>query len=342
MAAPIQKADSNQERIAKLLPADLTAAFLSAKALQAGFEMRRSIVAALFLNLFAYNVCWAQKQDDAAAIDTLSTMTKRAIADIIVRLPPLLDTDERQIFDQIRFVIDPTLQFNGRAWKDGEIRTVGVSAGVSFLMNVLAQSMAVGFRGNVPCMQAHALRSIKDTIEGMSDRSQARRVWSINAFSTMEPICAGADKLIANDQQMAHAIGATTKIGLDLVILHEIAHQILGHVEDQSSDPPTEDELRTSRFNEDEADRWAIKMTIRLKEPLMLATPYLLIMAATTPNKITLEGERSLTHPSGIRRALVILDRMEKDFKEQDITLDAEMTKSLNETRKELRTRLPN
>jgi hypothetical protein len=32
MAAPIEKEDSNQERIAKLLPADLTAAFLSAKA----------------------------------------------------------------------------------------------------------------------------------------------------------------------------------------------------------------------------------------------------------------------------------------------------------------------
>lgn len=32
MAAPIQKDDSNQDKIAKLLPADLTAAFLSAKA----------------------------------------------------------------------------------------------------------------------------------------------------------------------------------------------------------------------------------------------------------------------------------------------------------------------
>jgi len=32
MGAPIRKEDSNQEKIAKLLPADLTAAFLSAKA----------------------------------------------------------------------------------------------------------------------------------------------------------------------------------------------------------------------------------------------------------------------------------------------------------------------
>lgn len=32
MAGPIRKEDSNQEKIAKLLPADLTAAFLSAKA----------------------------------------------------------------------------------------------------------------------------------------------------------------------------------------------------------------------------------------------------------------------------------------------------------------------
>ena len=32
MAAPIKKEDTNQEKIAKLLPADITAAFLSAKA----------------------------------------------------------------------------------------------------------------------------------------------------------------------------------------------------------------------------------------------------------------------------------------------------------------------
>jgi hypothetical protein len=185
-------------------------------------------------------------------------------------------------------------------------------------------------------MQTHTFRSIKDAFEGMASDSEPRRIWPIAAYAQIEPKCKDADKLIAGDMEMAQAIELTTKLGLALVILHETAHQILGHARELGYQPRTQDEFDASRDNEDEADEWAITKAIEIGEPILLATPYLLIMTATTLNDMTIERERSSTHPLGARRALKILDNVE-----DDPIMTPEMKKSAKETRRALEQLLP-
>jgi len=136
---------------------------------------------------------------------------------------------------------------------------------------------------------------------------------------------------------MKQAIGATTRIGLSLVILHEIAHQLLNHLDTKISFPPTQEELELSRQHEDAADRWAIAKAIEIGEPFALATPYLLFMTAIGMNSITLERES--THPSGVRRALVILDDVEQDLPTSLRTPD--IIDSVSRTRMLLQQQLP-
>jgi hypothetical protein len=202
-------------------------------------------------------------------------------------------------------------------------------------MNVLGQSAAVGYRGNVPCMQAHLFRSIKDAVEGMSVGSATapRPIWNIKAFAQIEPACRGADKLISGDTEMESVIGATTMLGLSLVILHEIAHQLLDHLEPQN---PSADRLLLSRIHEDEADRWAIAKAIEVGEPFELVTPYLLIIAATGVSNVSLKGEAMSTHPSGFRRALVLLDSLA-----DDLDMTPQMLKSVRDARRQLTQMLP-
>lgn len=302
--------------------------------------MRTPLVTLALLCLFV-RAAYGEGTSDAAAIEQWVRITRIAIADVRTKLRPMLSDEEQKVLSQIEFRVDPTIAFAGNARKRGDRRTIVISAGVAFLMNVLGQSMAVGERGNVPCMQTHLLRSIKDALEGMgtTSSSERRRVWPMVAFAQIEPACRGADRLIAGDKEMERIIGATTKIGLSLVILHEIGHQLLDHVDDTLSDPPKAGELALSRINEDEADRWAIEKAVKIGEPFILAMPYLLIMSATTLNNITLEGERSSTHPSGARRALVLLTALEKELREAGMAQD--MLESVTATRRQLERILP-
>jgi hypothetical protein len=288
--------------------------------------------------IFVNEGAHAQGTGEAAVIDHWVSVTRAAIADVRAKLRPKLSEEDLRVLNSVEFSVDPTLAFAGNARKEGKQRTIAISAGVAYLMSVLGQSVAVGKRGNVPCMQTHMFRSIKDAIEGMGSASpiERRPVWNMKAFAQLEPACKGADRLIADDAEMLQAIGATIRVGLSLVILHEIAHQVLDHVYDTLSDPPTAKELRRSRLNEDGADRWAIEQALQIGEPFILATPYLLIMTATTLNNVTLEGEQSSTHPSGPRRALIILDAL-KD----NMTLTPETTESLQQTRTALEHLLP-
>jgi hypothetical protein len=283
-------------------------------------------------------------KSELEAADQLARITRVAIADVREKLRPTLTQNERAILDQIDFRVDPTVTFQGGAFLIGDRqRAVVISSGVAYLMNVLGQSTAVGYRGNVECMQMHMLASIKEAFRGMDPRTPSgsrRRIWNMSAYAKVEPACKDADQLIVGDAEMEQAIGATTKVGVTLVILHEIAHQLLHHVESPVSNPPTAADLDRSRKNEDEADRWAIRKALEIREPLILATPYLFIMTATGLNDITIEGELSSTHPLGARRALVILDEIEREAREMNAP--QEMLDGARGLRRELQKLLPN
>jgi hypothetical protein len=270
----------------------------------------------VLLSLVSASMAYAQPPNDGAPIDDLIKVTQAAIADVRSRVRPTLKEEEQKILDQIQDNVEPAATFNAQAWRrDQGERIITVSAGVALLMNVLGQSEAVGKRGNVDCMDTHMFRSIKDALEGTASDPPGppRRVWSLAEFAQIEPKCKDADKLIAGDAEMAHEIELMTKLGLALVILHETAHHMLGHARELGYRPSTQKELDKSRDNEDAADEWAIRKAIEIGEPFALVTPYLLIMAATTPDGVTLERERTSTDPLGVRRTLSVLDNLKDD-----------------------------
>src|SRR3954454_19759818 len=126
--------------------------------------MRTVLAFAAFLSLFVH-AAFAEERSDASAIGNRVRTTQIIIADVRTKLRPTLSNQEQTILDWIEFSVDPTISFAGNAMNQGGRRAITVSAGVAFLMNVLGQSIAVGTRGNVPCMQTHLMRSIRDAIE---------------------------------------------------------------------------------------------------------------------------------------------------------------------------------
>jgi hypothetical protein len=263
--------------------------------------------------------------------EQFARITRSVIVDVRSRLRPKLTEDEREILDQIDFTADPIIAVAGVATNQNGRRKIVISSGTAFLMNVLGQSAAVGYRGNVRCMQIHMLKSIKDAFEGMDPRTNPRnrpQVFEIRDFARIERACEGADRLITGDVE---AIAATTRLGVALVVLHEIAHHVLEHLEETPS-------LRRSRLNEIQADRWALWKAVEIGEPLLLATPYLLVMTASGLSDITLEGERAATHPNGTRRALEILEEVEQDVRGRS---SQEMLRSIEELRRRLENLVP-
>jgi len=199
-------------------------------------------------------------------------------------------------------------------------------------MEILSNSMFVGLQGKKECYERHLRASLEAFVYNSdpNNSKNLRPVFHPVAYSKFESACEGSEQIFASmDSHQRQVVADFIQISVAAVILHEIAHHILGHVDNPpSSKSPAElaradsgklaDVLARSRSDEDAADRWAIRKLLEMKMSLLPTMPYMLMTAALTD--YTLEAEKASTHPLGARRALGLLDNIASEVNKIDPT----------------------
>jgi hypothetical protein len=247
---------------------------------------------------------------DAAYQENLASNTRRIVTNLRPLLRPTLSASEAAIFDDIDFRILSDLMYQGLARRINGKRVVVMYSGIPFMMEVLSNSMFVGLQGKKECYERHLKTSLETFVynSNPNNRGNLRPVFHPVAFSRFEPACKGSEQILANmDSQQRQTVADFIQTSIAVVILHETAHHVLGHV-DNPPGPVSPSALARSRKDEDEADRWAIRKIVEMKMSLLPTVPYMIMTAALTD--YTLEAEQASTHPLGARRALGLLDNI--------------------------------
>ncbi|MBH5397876.1 hypothetical protein HZZ13_08730 [Bradyrhizobium sp. CNPSo 4010] len=261
--------------------------------------------------LFCFLICAQAPAQDAAYQDHLASNTRKLVTNLRPLLRPTLQAFEASILDDIDFRIVPDLIYQGLARRIGGKRVVIIYSGIPFMMEVLSNSMFVGLQGKRECYERHLKSSLETFVYNSDPNHQAnkRPVFHPAAYANFELSCAGAEQIFANmDARQRQVVADFIQTSIAAVILHEIAHHVLGHVDNPPGPGMSPAALERSRQDEDAADRWAIRKLLEMKMSLLPTIPYLLMTAALTD--YTLEAERASTHPLGARRALGLLDNI--------------------------------
>ncbi|EOV1172295.1 hypothetical protein ACOLZ1_001818 [Vibrio fluvialis] len=103
-----------------------------------------------------------------------------------------------------------------------------------------------------------------------------------------------------NDQELVAAVYGNHALVLWYILAHEIAHHVLGHLDNPSTS------LAQNRKKEQEADDWASQTLIKLGIPPAVAYPSLMYWYFM--DEYGVENEYQKTHPADLRRIRKMLE----------------------------------
>ncbi len=103
-----------------------------------------------------------------------------------------------------------------------------------------------------------------------------------------------------HDQELVAAVYGNHALVLWYVLAHEIAHHVLGHLDNPSTS------LAENRKKEQEADDWASRTLIKLGIPPAVAYPSLMYWYYM--DEYGVESEHQKTHPADLRRIRKVLE----------------------------------
>ncbi len=142
--------------------------------------------------------------------------------------------------------------------------------------------------------------------------------------------CRGASPELFQNPEVGRFFAGIMDASIAFVVLHELGHEVRGHVDTRTDDP------ETHRKQEAEADSWAVSTAFRSGYDLRSAMPWFLLEAAIGGD--TIEDERHSDHPLGGRRVLDAL-RQAKDILN---TTDPRSAALFDETIRQLEKEIPN
>jgi Peptidase family M48 len=177
---------------------------------------------------------------------------------------------------------------------------VQFNAGLLAATDWLSQAMIADWAGHEGCLNEYS-----DYLAGLVDHNSRRMKHGrdrkhVNDFeayaATTRGQCEGA---MTNDLDRGRQEELRVEI-LDAitvtVLLHEIGHHVLGHVDVAARD----EKPFVRRLLELDADRWAVSTAVNSHYEIRTAVPLFLFLASTGGG--TIEDEIRSSHPSGLRR----------------------------------------
>lgn len=217
---------------------------------------------------------------------------------IIADIRPALDPRSREIVDSIVIEAPSSWITNASAEKTAHLRrVVEFNAGLLAVTDGLALAMIAehgGYRGCLDEYSSYLVRIARKNSKLVRRGEMYTPVANFDYYTRISRgACAHAHAELATArnsefrERMLDGVIAT-------VILHEIAHHVLGHVDS------TKNGLVIQNLRETAADQWAIRAGVNANYDLRSAVPLFLFLAASGGGSI--EDDVRSTHPSSLRR----------------------------------------
>ena len=263
-------------------------------------QMKRSRLLALIIALGAQGMGVAEAE--IAELAPYSARIHASAADLVAGIRPTLDQRSAAILDTISFQAPTSWETNALADRGlHERRIVVFNAGLLAVTDWLTLAMIAENGGHEGCLREYS--GYLTRIAGRNSRRLARDkehlpMLAFNAYANdTKGACAGAHAQLDEDsadsrERILDGIVAT-------VLLHEIAHHVLDHVDSRNRS------FIQERMREIAADQWAIRTAVRSNYDLRPAVPLFLFLAASGGG--TLEDDVRGSHPSGLRRVRDLL-----------------------------------
>jgi hypothetical protein len=257
-------------------------------------------------------ICSCTSVNAQTQYETLLTNgTRIVVANLKELVKPTLSSDEVDLIDSITFRVPSEMAFQGLARIRNGKREIVVYPGLALMYNVIAEDIYVGTQGMAQCTVQHMQSSITAFLHNLDPATSVSDRWPVfemNGYAPTDASCKDADKIIngapIEGQQL---IANMTQTSLALVVLHEIAHHILGHVTRDQALSPEESQAR-----EEAADQWALEHFTSMEMATFLALPYLVTSSVLT--ETTIERQKMSTHPKGSERALKAIEAMKNQL----------------------------
>jgi hypothetical protein len=232
-------------------------------------------------------------------------------------IEPTLSEDERTLARSIRYRVTASPGAGAFATYEDHRRLVVISAGIVQLMEWLAEAIIydddLGQRG---CFQDYSKYLGEQIIENTERNSRGLppRV-AVNVLGYAQQFGDACKDINPREFMSRNDLGAyrarMIEASIMFLYLHELGHHILGHTDAIRDGRQSSVEMH--RAQEDAADRWAIKTAFGANYNLLAAMPIFSFIALTGGN--SLESERKMDHPLGLRRFLTLYDEVYAHFK---------------------------
>lgn len=267
----------------------------------------------LFFLLVSFPVCsYAQVDMGSDGYRRfLKSSAETVVENIKRRLYHQLDSNERQVVRSILFSFSPSWNFNAYAYQVNGRRMVRIDHGYLSVIDQLSLAYVVehelGYEG---CYKDFVDR-LSEALEENSRSIQEHRrpshtvntVFALGNESGSD--CYGVSPL---EFQLFPEAGVYYAGGVEgslvFIVLHEIAHHILGHVAQTGQ----ELSLQESRQHETEADAWAFSKALDIQvSPVAGISSWIFLSMLDGED---LSRERHRTHPLNVRRFKRMLEEI--------------------------------
>jgi hypothetical protein len=260
-----------------------------------------------------------------------SQRIEESALELVADIRPVLDEHAAQVLDTITFEARSSWETNARSYRSMHGRRVVFSSGLLAVTDWLSLAMIAEKSGHDGCFREYFdyLIQVAGRNSRRLKRSMAHKL--MKSFETYASgtrgSCAGADASVAADENLEARERILDGI-VATVLLHEIAHHVLGHVELESRN------FLQERMREIAADQWATRTALKADYDLRPAVPLFLFLAASGGG--TLEADVRGSHPSGLRRVRDLLVQTRDLLDDKDPTGARRMDVSIAELNRAL------
>ncbi|SHG86866.1 hypothetical protein [Bradyrhizobium erythrophlei] len=268
--------------------------------------MQRCLAAAAIFVISVQSCC-------AQGADPFYDWLKVQVASIASDLKAKIEPEYKEVASQIYFHVDQYGLANAGALIDPQRhqREVVVFRGLGGMLELV--SLALAYGSDPPqCGYAFIDKTYQDFYNNSARSArnlQPTDVVPPSVFWQTMPECQKAITDILSrkpdlDEQYRYYFGSSVL----LLLLHETAHHVLGHVEHPISvSPETPEYISQARYREDEADLWAIQRMNNMKLAILNAVP-LFLHSVLAEAPLDAEYLNMQTHSPGTARVRRLLE----------------------------------
>lgn len=227
---------------------------------------------------------------------------------------PYLNTKQREILKEIKFSLDLDQNIQASAWQNQNLtREVRITYGLLAIAENLHRAFAASALAKRPaCFNqyistAAAIARSNGTRQYLKEPLVAIPYFRTYVNSGILP-CQGISEAMMNSVEVNHDVASSMNATLAILLGHEIAHHVLGHVDFPAADITSEQ----SRMREADADAWGMDRAFDIKINPIAASSQWLFVSLVGISEIY-NDERN-DHPPSIQRYLKFLDRIERMY----------------------------